>query len=73
MVKNYGRILIGWDNIFGGRLGDNAVGMVWHNKESGINAVKTGHDLVMALTDNSFHYHCISQSNVMMIKFENLH
>jgi len=62
MVKNYGRTIVGWDDIFGGQLDEKAVGMVWHNKESGINAVKTGHDLVMALTD--YCYFDVAESNI---------
>ena len=54
MVKKYGRTIVGWDDIFGGKLDEKAVGMVWHSKERGIEATKAGHDLVMALTDHCY-------------------
>jgi hexosaminidase len=54
MVKKYGKTIVGWDEIIEDGLEDKAVGMIWHNKEKALSAVKAGHYSVMTLADYSY-------------------
>jgi len=49
-----GRKLIGWDEILEGGISKDAVVMSWRGEQGGIQAVSTGHDVVMAA--NEFTY-----------------
>ncbi len=54
MVKEYGKTIVGWDEIIERGLDEKAVGMVWHDLEKGISGTKAGHDVVMALTGHCY-------------------
>ncbi len=49
-----GRRLIGWDEILEGGLAPNATVMSWRGMDGGITAAKSGHDVVMAPTSNTY-------------------
>ncbi|HPS03429.1 MAG TPA: beta-N-acetylhexosaminidase, partial [Candidatus Sumerlaeota bacterium] len=49
-----GRRLIGWDEILEGGLAQNATVMSWRGMEGGITAARSGHDVVMAPTSNTY-------------------
>ena len=50
-LASKGRKLIGWDEIVQGGLPDGTTVMAWTSAARGTEAAKTGHDVVMALTD----------------------
>lgn len=54
MVSEYGKTVVGWDEIIEEGLEEKAVGMVWHHKEKAIKATELGHDIVLALTDHCY-------------------
>lgn len=54
MVKEYGKTIVGWDEMLEKGLNDKAVGMVWHNKKKAVSGTHDGHDVVMALTDHCY-------------------
>jgi hexosaminidase len=47
----HGRRLVGWDEIVEGGLAENAVVMWWNRKKAALQAVKEGHDIVVASKD----------------------
>jgi hexosaminidase len=49
-----GRRLIGWDEILEGGLAPNATVMSWRGEKGGIEAARSGHDVVMAPTDYTY-------------------
>ncbi len=49
-----GRRLIGWDEILEGGLAPNATVMSWRGMDGGITAARSGHDVVMAPTSNTY-------------------
>ena len=54
MVKEYGKTIVGWDEIIEEGLEEKAVGMIWHNKKKAFKATELGHDIVLALTDHCY-------------------
>lgn len=49
-----GRRLVGWDEILEGGLAPNATVMSWRGEKGGIEAAKSGHDVVMSPTDYTY-------------------
>jgi hexosaminidase len=49
-----GRRLIGWDEILEGGLAPGATVMSWRGTKGGIDAARSGHDVVMAPTSNTY-------------------
>jgi hexosaminidase len=49
-----GRKLVGWDEILEGGISRNAVVMSWRGERGGIQAVSTGHDVVMAPSEFTY-------------------
>ncbi|WP_158285103.1 beta-N-acetylhexosaminidase [Arenibacter aquaticus] len=62
VLKNHGKIIVGWDEIIERGLDDKAVGMVWHNKKKAILGTQAGHDMVMALSSHA--YFDVAESNI---------
>lgn len=50
-VSSHGRQIIGWDEILEGGLAPGATVMSWRGMEGGIEAARTGHDVIMTPTD----------------------
>jgi hexosaminidase len=53
-VNSRGKRIIGWDEILEGGLAPNATVMSWRGTQGGIDAVKSGHDVVMTPTSNCY-------------------
>ena len=49
-LNSKGRIMIGWDEILEGGLAKNAVVMSWRGERGGIQAARSGHDVIMTPT-----------------------
>ena len=49
-LNQYGRRIIGWDEILEGGLAPNATVMSWRGTEGGIEAARLGHDVIMVPT-----------------------
>ena len=47
-LAQHGKRLVGWDEILGGKVPQNAVVMSWHGIDGAITAARTGHDTVLA-------------------------
>ncbi|MDY0102989.1 MAG: family 20 glycosylhydrolase [Lentimicrobium sp.] len=50
-VSKHGRQIIGWDEILEGGLAPGATVMSWRGMEGGIEAARSGHDVIMTPTD----------------------
>lgn len=50
-VNSKGKRIIGWDEILEGGLAPNATVMSWRGEQGGIEAAKSGHDVIMTPTD----------------------
>lgn len=50
-VNSKGKRIIGWDEILEGGLAPNAAVMSWRGTQGGIDAARSGHDVVMSPTD----------------------
>ena len=48
------RRLVGWDEILEGGLADNAVVMSWRGTKGGIEAARSGHDVIMSPTTHTY-------------------
>jgi hexosaminidase len=59
-LNRNGRRLIGWDEIIEGGLAPNATVMSWRGSQGGIDAAKSGHNVIM--TPNTFCYFDYYQS-----------
>jgi hexosaminidase len=59
-VSSKGRNIIGWDEILEGGLAPGATVMSWRGEEGGIEAAKSGHDVIM--TPGKYTYFCYYQS-----------
>jgi hexosaminidase len=53
-VNSKGRQIIGWDEILEGGLAPNAAVMSWRGVQGGIEAAKSGHDVVMTPTSHCY-------------------
>ena len=53
-LTSKGRRLIGWDEILEGGLAENATVMSWRGTAGGIEAARSGHDVVMAPTSHTY-------------------
>ena len=53
-LTSKGRRLIGWDEILEGGLAENATVMSWRGTKGGIDAARSGHDVVMAPTSHTY-------------------
>jgi hexosaminidase len=53
-LSQRGRRLIGWDEILEGGLAPSATVMSWRGEKGGIEAAKSGHDVVMTPTSNLY-------------------
>ncbi len=49
-----GRRLVGWDEILEGGLAENAVVMSWRGTKGGIEAARSGHDVIMAPESHTY-------------------
>jgi len=58
-VSSKGRTIIGWDEILEGGLAPGATVMSWRGEEGGIEAARSGHDVVM--TPGKYTYFCYYQ------------
>ena len=54
ILSNYGKKIIGWDEIIEGGLLDNATVMSWRGEEGGIFAAKSGNDAIMSPTSHLY-------------------
>ncbi|MDP2886676.1 MAG: family 20 glycosylhydrolase [Ignavibacteria bacterium] len=54
MLNARGKRLVGWDEILEGGLAPNATVMSWRGIKGGIEAAKTGHDVVMTPTSHCY-------------------
>jgi len=54
MLNARGKRLVGWDEILEGGLAPNATVMSWRGTQGGIDAAKSGHDVVMTPTSNCY-------------------
>lgn len=61
-LTKHGRRLVGWDEILGGKVPENAVVMSWHGVDGAIAAAKTGHDAVLAASPILYLDHMQSDS-----------
>ena len=59
-VSSKGRNIIGWDEILEGGLAPGATVMSWRGEEGGIEAAKSGHNVIM--TPGKYTYFCYYQS-----------
>lgn len=62
-LNEYGRKIIGWDEILEGELAPNATVMSWRGVAGGIQAARMGHDAIM--TPNTYFYLDYCQSSDM--------
>lgn len=53
-VNSHGRKIIGWDEILEGGLAPNATVMSWRGPGGGIEAAKSGHDVIMTPTSHCY-------------------
>jgi hexosaminidase len=53
-VNSKGKRVIGWDEILEGGLAPNATVMSWRGTQGGIDAARSGHDVVMSPTSNCY-------------------
>jgi len=53
-VNSKGKRIIGWDEILEGGLAPNATVMSWRGEKGGIEAAKSGHEVIMTPTDNCY-------------------
>lgn len=53
-LNSKGRKLIGWDEILEGGLSENASVMSWRGEQGGIEAAKSGHNVVMSPTSHCY-------------------
>jgi hexosaminidase len=53
-INSHGKRMIGWDEILEGGLAPNATVMSWRGTQGGIDAAKSGHDVVMTPTSNCY-------------------
>ena len=53
-VNANGKRVVGWDEILEGGLAPNATVMSWRGTQGGIDAAKSGHDVVMTPTSNCY-------------------
>ena len=53
-VNSKGRRIIGWDEILEGGLAPNATVMSWRGVEGGIEAARSGHDVIMTPTSHCY-------------------
>jgi hexosaminidase len=58
ILKDKGKKLIGWDEILEGGVSPDATVMSWRGIKGGIEAAKTGHDVVMTPTDFVYLDYC---------------
>ena len=58
-VRSKGRNIIGWDEILEGGLAPGATVMSWRGEQGGIDAAKSGHDVIM--TPGKYTYFCYYQ------------
>ena len=54
ILSNYGKKIIGWDEIIEGGLLENATVMSWRGEEGGIFAAKSGNDAIMSPTSHLY-------------------
>ena len=54
ILSNYGKKIIGWDEIIEGGLVENATVMSWRGEEGGIFAAKSGNDAIMSPTSHLY-------------------
>ncbi len=53
-INSRGKRIIGWDEILEGGLAPNATVMSWRGTKGGIDAARSGHDVVMSPTSNCY-------------------
>jgi hexosaminidase len=53
-VNSKGRSIIGWDEILEGGLAPNATVMSWRGMEGGVEAARSGHDVIMTPTSHAY-------------------
>ncbi len=53
-VNSRGRKVIGWDEILEGGLAPNATVMSWRGTQGGVDAARSGHDVIMTPTSNCY-------------------
>lgn len=53
-LNSKGRVLMGWDEILEGGLAPNAQVMSWRGEQGGIEAARSGHDVVMSPTSHCY-------------------
>lgn len=61
LLKENGRILVGWDEILEGGVSESTIVMSWTGVEGGIQAAKAGNDVIM--TPHHYCYLNVPQSN----------
>jgi len=53
-LNSRGKRIIGWDEILEGGLAPNATVMSWRGEKGGVEAAKSGHEVIMTPTDNCY-------------------
>ncbi|MBS0217943.1 MAG: beta-N-acetylhexosaminidase [Proteobacteria bacterium] len=61
-VRAHGRTIIGWDEILEGGASPTATVMSWRGMQGGIDAVRLGHDVIMAPTSHVYLDYCQSKT-----------
>lgn len=70
-LEAHGRRLAGWDEIAGAGLSQQALVMNWRGRGRGLRAAKSGHNVVMALTSNTYfdYYQADKRSEPLALGF----
>ncbi len=68
-LNSKGKRIIGWDEILEGGLAPNATVMSWRGEKGGIEAAKSGHDVIMTPTDNCYldYYQALGKNEPLAI------
>ena len=68
-LNSKGKRIIGWDEILEGGLAPNATVMSWRGEKGGVEAAKSGHDVIMTPTDNCYldYYQAIGKDEPLAI------
>jgi hexosaminidase len=72
ILKDKGKKLIGWDEILEGGVSSDATVMSWRGIKGGIEAAKTGHDVVMTPTTYSYLDYCQGDQTIDPPIYSNL-
>ena len=68
-INAKGKQIVGWDEILEGGLAENATVMSWRGVEGGIEAAKSGHDVIMTPTSHCYfdYYQSVDENEPLAI------